>query len=597
MIFPELKEIKQILNDQDFSSFEKMKLVISHNITVDGLVPYLRYMGLEAQLDINVVQGEFDSLAQDALNGNPDLFDGADVILVFHHGWSAAPDLFEALPGLKIDDVQGQVEALQIQIPAIIKGLRSQSDAMIIWAGFETPVEPAYGIADPGLPAGQMKIVSDLNSCLIKNLTEVGSAFFLDMDRLVSQAGARSFYDPRTWSIARTPYGASGFAEISNYVGRFIRALKGRSKKCLVLDCDNVLWGGVVGEAGIKGIKVSQAFPGNNFRKIQQIAVNLYNRGIILALCSKNNEEDVWQVFDEHQEMLLKRNHIAAWRINWQDKASNLVELAEEMNIGLDSMVFLDDSVHETELVRSVLPEITTVHLDHQNLARCISDFSSAGHFDTLSLTDEDKKRGDMYRDNAARNRSAAKFTDVSAYMRSLHSVLELGLSREADVPRVAQLTQKTNQFNLTTKRYNESEIDEFMRSDSKDVISCSVEDRFGNYGLVGVCLLDYQGPVAEIDTLLLSCRVLGRGVEESFLTAIADYVRNNGRQQLVARRIPTKKNVITSNYLPDNALSGKSVLENGTEEYRYDLAAWSTNAPEYVDVRWSRLEENDVAE
>lgn len=563
-VYPGIVDMQMALRAPDAQDMPPLQIAVARNITVDNLVPYLRYSALTCGLRADVRMGDFDTTAMEALSPRSALFDGADIILVFHTLRGAAPVLIDGYPAASKEEIRSAAEQYLDQAQAILEGIRRQSTALILWCGTESPAAPAMGLLDAVHPLGQRAILAEVSRRLAEQLWLVGDAHMIDLESLVRRVGDAAFYDPRMWHFARAPFATPGLEAIADTFGRALRALKGRSRKCLVLDCDNTLWGGIVGEDGIEGIKLGTAHPGSAYRAFQQQALNLFHRGVILALCSKNNEEDVWEVFERHPEMLLRREHIAAHRINWQDKSANIGALADELNIGLDSVVFVDDSPFEVELVRQSLPEIHVIHLPVEEAPRAADRLAGCGLFDTLSLTEEDRQRGQMYSENASRARNRKDSTDLASYLASLDIVVEVRHACPDRYGRIAQLTQKTNQFNLTTRRYGESDIARFAEAEGSDVLQCTVRDRFGVYGLVGVVVLRHESGDTEIDSLLMSCRVLGRGVEPTMLTAAARLAVAHGSRRLVGSYLPTRKNRMVERFYPENGFepAGNASME-----------------------------------
>jgi FkbH-like protein len=294
-----------------------------------------------------------------------------------------------------------------------------------------------------------------------------------------------------------------------------------------------------------------------------------YHRGVILALCSKNNEQDVWEVFDTHPDMLLKREHFAAWRINWDDKAANLRALAAELNIGTDSLVFADDSDFESNLIREQMPEVAVLQLPVDRPGEYRWLLAGCGAFDLPYLTEEDRKRGEMYQAQNVRAKEKAGSTDIEAYCRSLAMVLEIGRADSFSTPRIAQQTQKTNQFNLTTRRYTEADIEGFASSGTYDVLWLRLADKFGDMGIIGTCIVSYPGQDASIDTLLLSCRALGRGVEARFLHEVMALAARRGARRMVGQYIPTAKNVQVADFY---VAHGFQPLDGDQGKFTFDL-------------------------
>jgi len=548
--FPPLPEIEALLSTPQARELQQLRLAVLRNITVEAIEPYLRYLAHAQGFNAEVKFGGFDQLMQEAVGGARDLLlPDLDAVLVFAYLSQLSQAVATGFAGLSKEQLAQETERLRVYFEEVVQGIRRQTDAMILWHGLEPPLHPALGIRDAQLPDGQSATVARLNDLLRTTLTGLPNAFLVDMAGCLARVGAPEFYDDRFWHLARAPYSRLALAHIAGEDFKFLRALKGRAKKCLVLDCDNTLWGGIVGEDGLKGIQLGKDHPGSVFSEFQKEIVSLFHRGVIIALCSKNNEADVWEVFDRHPDMLLKREHIAAWRINWEDKPANLRALAAELNIGLDSMVYVDDSEFEAGLVRRELPEVHTLCLSGEQRLRSRAVLASCGLFDAPRLTEEDRHRGRMYQADAGRRRARSQSTDLESYCRTLAMRLEIGRGDEFTIPRIAQQTQKTNQFNLTTRRYSEADIARFVASPEHDVLWVRVSDTFGDLGIVGVCILRYDGEQADIDTFLLSCRALGRGVEARFLAEALQVARSRGARTVTGRYLKTGKNAQTEGF------------------------------------------------
>ena len=313
-------------------------------------------------------------------------------------------------------------------------------------------------------------------------------------------------------------------------------------KKCIVLDLDNTLWGGVIGEDGFDGIALSLSPPGASFIAFQQALRDLHDRGVILAINSANNPEDALHVIRDHPNMILKENHFAASRINWEDKAENIRSLAKELNIGLDSMVFLDDSPVKRENVRSFLPEVETPQLpaDPTQYARFLH---SLPYFESASITDEDKMRGNLYVTERLRKQAENHFEDRGAFLKSLGIELAVSEDDPSSIARLAQLTEKTNQFNIKKRLFSEIEIEQFMRREDYAVFHARAIDQFGDQGIIAFALVRKGTSLWHVESLLMSCRVIGRGIEDAFMTAIAQRAGEAGAQYIDIVFEPTEKN------------------------------------------------------
>ena len=349
---------------------------------------------------------------------------------------------------------------------------------------------------------------------------------------------------------------------------RKLNSISLKRKKCIVLDLDNTLWGGVLGEEGISGIKIGGDYPGKAYAFFQKSFLHLSQSGIILTVCSKNNEADVLEAWDKNPFMVLKKEHFAAYRINWIDKATNIKELAEELNIGLDSFVFVDDNPTERELIKQVLPMVAVPEFPSQPyelpmfFKKLVDDY-----FKVYSVTEEDKKKTEQYKAYAARAQAEHSFSDFDAFLESLNIQITIEPASEFNIPRIAQMTQKTNQFNLTTKRYTDSEVKEFLAKGWK-IWCISVADRFGDNGITGCILINGD----EIDTFLLSCRILGKGIEKAFIKKILALLKDSGVPSLRAVYLPTAKNGQVANFYDTCGFVCVSQEADGSKTYVLDL-------------------------
>jgi FkbH-like protein len=564
-------DIQDALRRARLDGLPALRLSILRNVTIESMVPMLKYLAYQIGHAADVQVGTFDNVLQDALGGTPGLLaPDTDAVLVFTKleqvSWALARDFTALSP----DAIRAEIDRIRDLIASVIGGIRRQTDAMILWHGFESPLHPALGVMDAGDPMGQTAAVGELNTALRAALRTVPGTCYVDVDLCRARIGAEAFYDDRYWHIGRAPYSGAGLWEIASEGFKCIAALKGKARKCLVLDCDNVLWGGIVGEDGPQGIKIGTSYPGSAYREFQQQVLSLHHRGVLIALCSKNNEADVWEVFRTRPEMLLKEEHLAAFEINWDDKATNLRRLAERLRIGLDSLVFADDSEFEINWVRDALPQVETLHMPKDRAVTFGTILAACGLFDTLGLSAEDRARNEMYRAEARRRAVETDAPDLQKYLESLELSADVRRLAPETVQRVAQLTQKTNQFNATTRRYSEADVAAFMRDPAVDVFSIKVMDRFGDSGLVGVAIVKYDAGTALIDTFLLSCRVLGRGVEDVLMTTVMEAARARGCGELVGEYRPTAKNGQMADFYPRQGFAERPASEG--LRYGFDL-------------------------
>lgn len=354
-----------------------------------------------------------------------------------------------------------------------------------------------------------------------------------------------------------------------------------KRKKCIVLDLDNTLWGGVLGEEGISGIKIGGDYPGKAFAFFQKSLLQLSKAGVILTVCSKNNEADVLEAWDKNPFMVLKKEHFAAYRINWTDKATNIKELADELNLGLDSFVFIDDNPTERELIKQMLPMVSVPEFPAQPyelpvfFKKVVEDY-----FKVYSITEEDKKKTEQYKANAARAQAQHSFTDFGAFLESLDIQITIEAANEFNIPRIAQMTQKTNQFNLTTKRYTDADVKGFLANGWK-IWCISVADRFGDNGITGCIMINGD----EIDTFLLSCRILGKGIEKAFIKKIMALLKESGVTSVKAAYLPTAKNAQVADFY--DRCNFNCVAENadGSKNYELDLTTADLEIEKYYHI------------
>jgi FkbH-like protein len=463
---------------------------------------------------------------------------------------------------------------------------------MVLLHNFVAPQHPAVGIFDLREDLGQTALFARINLQLAEMArTRYSSVYIMDEDRIQAQYGKASATDARLWLTARIPWSGTVTKGLAKEYLKYIRASRGLSRKCIVLDLDNTLWGGVIGEDGVGGIHIGPDAPGNAFLALQRELQRLWQRGILLAICSKNNPEDVGDVFDRHPGMVLKSHHFSAQRINWEPKADNIRSIAKELNIGLDSLVFLDDNSVERLKVRVELPDVLVPELP-ADPALYRQALAELGVFDNLTFTEEDRKRNALYAEQRTRRDfldslgSEAGGGSVEEHLASLRITVDIAQSDELTLARIAQLTNKTNQFNLTTRRYSEAQIIE-MQAGGAVVLGMTVGDRFGDAGLTGVAIVrPIDTRTWEIDTFLLSCRVMGRNVETALLVSIMDHLRENGVRYLTGWYLPTAKNAPVKDFYSQHGFSQVEGTEDGSELWTLDLAEARLAAPDWIAVR-----------
>lgn len=428
------------------------------------------------------------------------------------------------------------------QLDGAIRSLRANFEGSILVAQPPFPQAPGINLADITAPATTAGPLRHFLHYWTEKLNAIEGVHVVDLDALQRLAGVSAAHDTRKWYLYRQPYSEPFLGMVGDYIGRIIFSLVHASRKCVAVDCDNTLWGGVIGEDGLAGIELGDEFPGSAFRDLQRMLLHWKNMGIYVAILSKNNEPEVWEVFDNHDGMILKKEDIAAYRINWERKSGNLIEVARELNIGTDAFVLLDDSPAEISEVQSTLPEVACVLLP-EDPAEFLPVLSALPYFERVTVTAEDAQRTAMALQERSRN-EIREMLSMEEFVATLDLEVELFPAGEEHVGRVAQLINKTNQFNMTTLRRSDDEVRALLASKDYEVFAGRVRDRFGEYGLTIVLIFEKGDAQWYIDTFLMSCRVLGRSVESAVLAKVVEFARANGADTILGRVIPTPKNV-----------------------------------------------------
>jgi FkbH-like protein len=395
------------------------------------------------------------------------------------------------------------------------------------------------------------------------------------LDAWCARHGLWSWHDPALWHRAKQEIHPNAAPFYGDLVARLLAAAQGTSAKVLVLDLDNTLWGGIIGEDGLAGIALGQgSAAGEAFTEFQRYVHALGRRGIILAVCSKNEESNALEPFERHPEMILKRDDIACVMANWDDKATNLRAIAATLNVALDSVVFVDDNPAERAIVRRELPMVAVPELP-SDVSLFPAALSEAGYFEGRQITQDDLARGRHYQANAARSRHIAATTDMEGYLRSLEMRAIWGRFDAANKARVVQLVNKTNQFNLTTRRITDAEVDTLIEDSSALTVHIRLVDRFGDNGIIAVVIGAFapDSRDMELHTWLMSCRVLGRGVENSTLNIIAEQARALGAERLIGVYRPSAKNAMVRDHY---AKLGFVSLNGDGTRFALDLGSWN---------------------
>jgi FkbH-like protein len=561
------------------------RVALLRSCTVEPLVPILRAGAAVRGLDLDVEVGGYNTFAQELLDPASPVYTSwaPDVVIVIAPTRDVAPELWDGSVALEPERGREVADRVVSQFVGLASRFRNASAATLLVHGLDLPPVPALGIADSGLAGGQADTVRSVNERLATALGEIPGVHLMDYDGVVASTGRSSWYDERRMASVRMPFSTQSMVPLVDLWLRYLHPISGRVAKALVCDLDNTLWGGVVGEDGLDGLRLGADAAGIGYARLQRAILDVQRRGVLLGIASKNNPADVDEVFDRHPGMVLRREHFSASRVSWDDKASSLRSIATELNIGLDSIAFIDDNPSECALIRQALPEVIVIELDEPP-APGGNVIEGNPLFERLALSEEDRRRTDLYRQQHERAESAASVTSLDEYLESLGTWVEVAPMAPADLVRTAQLTQKTNQFNVTTRRYSEQEVLELADGDDGRVYVVRAGDRFGDHGTVGVAIVRVDAQRWNIDTLLLSCRVIGRGVETAMLATLCDEARRAGASEIVGTFIPTAKNAPASEVFAVNGFVRTADRDEGSD-WVLDLDGSTVESPPWITL------------
>jgi FkbH-like protein len=568
----------------DLKPLTPFKLGILSNATSHLLVPALVATAARHGILLECVEADFGQLMQAALSPDSELNRArCDAVLVAidHHGLPLARGATSA------DSAAEAAHASLSQLQQIREGLKQHGGALCILQTIPQPTESLFGNFDFVLPGTLRRAVDQLNRAIADSVAQ-SDDLLLDVAHLAQTVGLAAWHDPTLWNLAKLPFAVDFVPLYADHVCRLVAALRGKSKKCLILDLDNTVWGGVIGDDGLDGIVIGQGnATGEAHLEVQRTALALRERGIVLAVSSKNTDDVARRAFCEHPEMLLREEHIAVFQANWSDKATNISSIAAELSLGLDSMVFLDDNPVERNLVRRLLPQVAVPELP-QNPALYARALLAAGYFEAIAFSEEDKKRAGAYQDNAKRVALQNQAGDVDAYLGSLNMQLTLAPFDATGRARIAQLVNKSNQFNLTTRRYTEAEVAAAERDPDAFTLQVRLSDAFGDNGMISVIVCRRESDGWDIDTWLMSCRVLGRKVELAVLGEIITAARAAGASRLVGRYLPTEKNQMVADHY--GKLGFHLVEERADGSTLWELRLDQARVPEGLPMTIRRL-------
>jgi FkbH-like protein len=567
-----IKLAKVVVNAQSggntLAPLVPFRLAVLSNSTVDMIVPALIASAARHGVLLEIVQPSYDQVAQEVLTPDSRVNLSKPDAVLFALDYRALP--------LKLsfgdsESASHTVSGVLAYLHSLREGIKANSNAVCIFQTFAPPAELLFGSLDRALPGTMRSLVDAVNRELASWVLTSGDVL-LDVAGLAETVGLANWHDHQLWNLGKFSFSDELIPLYGDHVARCVAAIRGKSKKVLVMDLDNTLWGGVIGDDGLEGIKLAQGDAlGEAHRAVQRLALDLRQRGIVLAVSSKNTDVVAREPFQKHPEMLLALEHIAVFQANWNDKAANIRAIAEELSVGLDAMVFLDDNPAERGLVRSLLPEVSVPELP-EDAAGYARTLAAAGYFEAVTFAAEDLKRAGYYQDNARRATLQAQSGGVDAYLASLEMKITFEPFDAISRSRIVQLVNKSNQYNLTTRRYTDPEILDAEQDPDVFTLQVRLADIFGDNGMISVVICRPAEPgVWEVDTWLMSCRVLGRKVEHMTLREILEHARAADIAQIRGIYRPTERNqLVTDHYAK---LGFSKVEEDATGLTRWALA------------------------
>lgn len=522
----------------------RLKVAVLADCDTQHLVPLLEVLFARSGVAAEIYAAEFDTIEQEVLDENSGLYAfGPEIVLLLQTTNVLRLKYYERESGRAV-----LADELADATAALWDAIARRSRAVVIQSNFVLPYERQFGNFDQKVPESLHGVVSRLNTQLAARAGERSGVLINDLEAIASYVGRNTWCDERLWTMAKVPCSLEHLPRLAQNSVDIALCVKGRGVKCVVLDLDNTLWGGVIGDDGLDGIRIGHFGEGEPFHRFQQFLRELKRRGVVLAVCSKNDLDNAVRPFREHPEMVLREEDISVFVANWETKVDNIKDIRETLNIGLDSMVFLDDNPFERNMVRQYLPELIVPELPEEpsDYVRAICELNL---FEASAYTEEDRQRARLYREDSTRRILEKRFTNVGEYLQSLEMKVEVARFDAFHLPRIAQLIQRSNQFNLTTRRYAEVECERLMNDPDCLPLRVRLSDRFGDYGLISVVVLKFAGTRGLIDLWLMSCRVLARGVEEHVMNRVVSLARERGATTLVGTYLPTAKNNIVKEF------------------------------------------------
>ena len=559
---------------------QTLRVAVLGDCSTQHLTTILPALFCRASIDASLFEAEYDSIELQAFDPGSDLYAAAADAIVLLNSTGKLRQKYYAFG----DDKSGFVAHILDKITAVWDAIGRHTQSPVLQSTFVLPIERFSGNFDNRVEGSLYACAQRINAEIAKLARAHSNVLINDIDYLAAYVGRRTWLDETLWTVAKGFCALEHLPRVAQNIVDIVAATQGAGIKCVVLDLDNTLWGGTVGDDGLDGIRIGSLGEGEAFASFQSYLRELQRRGLLLAVCSKNDPSNALQPFKQHPDMVLREDDIAVFVANWDNKVDNLRTIQATLNVGFDSIVFLDDNPFERNLVRQFLPEVVVPELpeDPANYVSCLSELNL---FETTTSSGLDHGRTAAYRDQARRESTRLEFASLEEYLQSLHMKATLARFDPFCLPRVAQLIQRSNQFNLTTERYSEAECESFMR----DLDGCypfwiSLKDKFGDNGLILVAICRLSPDEIRIDSFLMSCRVLQRGVEQLAMNTIVDFARRRGVARVTGQYVPTSRNRMVKPFYPQFGFRTVGERSDGTTDFAIAVADYVT-VPTWIDV------------
>lgn len=576
------EKIRDIIRRKEIDLSVKRVALIS-NFNIKWLADCLIVEAFRHDIFINVCEGEYAQWKQELLGDNLYNFK-PDIIYVLTDDFGLDNDVLFEYHYRPQGEVRKKMEFHLEDLFSLLEVVKKKTEAKIVIGNIPNNVHKILGVIENKCSFNLSRILKEANLKIEEEYFKDQQILVFDFDDWLNYMGKNQYWYDKYYFLGDMRINPDALPFLAKELVSYLIPLAVKTKKCLVLDLDNTLWGGVIGEDGIGGISLAPHGKGHAFYVFQKLILALHKRGVILAINSKNNISDVMKVFSKHPHMLLKEENFASIKVNWEDKVTNLKAIAEEINIGIDSLVFIDDDPANREMVKAFMPEVTVIDLPKEPERYYKALFQYKG-FNSLEFTSEDAERGKTYYTEKKRRDFKNESVDMDSFLGGLNIKVYIDLINDHSLARASQLTQKTNQFNLTTYRYSEEDLKDMLKQGAK-IWTLGVEDRFGKYGITGLAIVKKE-EFWTIDTFLLSCRILGKKIEFEFLRYILEQLKKIDPNGLVrAKYVPTAKNIQVKDFYSKEGFRLVKGIDKDYDLLGLDLAGFFRKRSDLIEVK-----------